>query len=287
MSMIKCSECGGAVSDRLGNCPHCGAHLVKRSERYSQFYEQPKQYQSEPQYIEIQHERPRTQKSSKSIALSVSAIIISVMGFLMSFIAIIVAASSPKEVYVDREVPVYKESKAKEEINPDPVQDEEIEEKSIKEEERQEPLEVEEEKEKEGQKEEKKETENTKDFYSVGETWENKYVLVSYDDCGEFTSDNQFLQPEAGNKYIYATFTFENVGKSDTTVGYWDFDCYADGYACDGAYLEGGGAFSQSLSVGRKITGTIYYEVPENANSIELEYSPNFWTSDKIVFVYE
>jgi len=276
--MINCPECGGMVSERLGKCPHCGSAL-KKSDRYSQFYVQPKPYQPEPQCIE-QHEKPRPKKSSKSIALSVSAFIFSLMGFLMSFIAVMIAASRPKEVVVEKEVPVYEEVNVREEPEPVPVPYTEPVEDITQEQEETEPI--------EDKKEEKpEEPKVSKNSYSVGETWENKYVLVSYDDCGEFVSDNQFLQPDAGNKYIYAKFTFENVGKSDTTVGYWDFDCYADGYACDGAYLEGGGAFSQSLSVGRKITGTIYYEVPENANSIELEYSPNFWASDKIVFVYQ
>lgn len=129
--------------------------------------------------------------------------------------------------------------------------------------------------------------EETKDKYNVGDTWENKYVLVSYDECGEYVSDNQFIQPADGNKYVYATFTFENVGSSDTTVGYWDFDCYADGYACEGTYGADGAGFTQSLSSGRKITGTVYFEVPADATEIEFEYSPSFWTSEKIVFVYE
>lgn len=122
-------------------------------------------------------------------------------------------------------------------------------------------------------------------FYP-GDTWENKYVSVSFNECGEYISDNQFIQPSSGNKYIYATFTFENVGSSDTTVAYWDFDCYADGYACDGIYEADDSAFSQTLSSGRKITGSVYFEVPENASEIELEFSPSFWTSEKIVFVY-
>ena len=126
----------------------------------------------------------------------------------------------------------------------------------------------------------------TKDKYYVGDTWENKYVLVSYDECGEYVSDNQFLQPKDGNKYIYAKFTFENVGKSDTTVAYWDFDCYADGFACDATYSGDDSAFSQTLSSGRKISGSVYFEVPENATEIEFEYSPNFLTSEKVVFVY-
>ena len=126
----------------------------------------------------------------------------------------------------------------------------------------------------------------TKDKYYVGDTWENKYVLVSYDECGEYVSDNQFIQPKDGNKYIYAKFTFENIGKSDTTVGSWDFDCYADGFACDATYVGEDSGFSQTLSVGRKINGSVYFEVPKDATEIELEYSPNFLTSEKIVFVY-
>lgn len=144
----------------------------------------------------------------------------------------------------------------------------------------------EEEKEPEEQPEESEGPE-TQEKYNIGDTWENKYILVSYDECGEYASDNQFIQPADGNKFIYATFTFENVGKSDTTVGYWDFDCYADGYACEGAYGMEDSGFTQTLSSGRKITGTVYFEVPKESEVIEFEYSPSFWTSEKIVFVYQ
>ncbi len=142
----------------------------------------------------------------------------------------------------------------------------------------------EEESEKEPEKEPEEEVEEK---YYVGDTWKNKYVLVSYDKCGEYESDNEFIQPADGNKYVYATFTFENVGDSDTTVGYWDFDCYADGYACDGTYPTDDSGFTQTLSAGRKIEGTVYYEVPANAEKIEFEFSPSFWSSKKVVFVYE
>lgn len=113
--MTNCPECGGTVSERLGRCPHCGSAL-KKSDRYSQFYAQPKPYQPEPQYIEVQPERPRPQKSSKSIALSISAFIFSLMGFSMSFIAVMIASSRPKEVIVDKEMPIYQESKEENEI---------------------------------------------------------------------------------------------------------------------------------------------------------------------------
>lgn len=123
--------------------------------------------------------------------------------------------------------------------------------------------------------------------YSVGDTWKNRYALVSYDGCGEYFSDNPFIQPVDGNKFIYATFTFENIGDSDISAAYWDFNCYADGYACKGIYMADDAGLAERLSSRRKISMSVYFEVPVNSMEIEFEYSPSFWTSEKVVFVYE
>lgn len=122
--------------------------------------------------------------------------------------------------------------------------------------------------------------------FSVGDTWENKYMKVTYVECGEYTDYSEYFQPADGNKIIYATFEFENVSDSDRVAMYTDFNCYADGYSCDGYYYADDSGFSQTLSSGRKCTGTVYFEVPENSTEIEFEYDVNFWTSENIVFMY-
>ena len=279
MSMIYCRECGKEVSDLAEKCPNCGAPI--------------KAAQATPQ---IQPYQPKEKNST----LGVLALIFSILGctFILgiilaiidltkkdgrkktlSIIALVIcgiwlliaiAGNSRK----DNTQSAYKstpavESETKAEINA------------------QNKAEVKTERENETPAESEEKKAQTKDKYYVGDTWQNKYVNVSFDDCGEYESDNQFIQPADDNKYIYAKFTFENIGKSDTTVGYWDFDCYADGYACDGTYGADDAAFSQTLSSGRKITGSVYFEVPKNATEIEFEYSPSFWTSEKIVFVYQ
>lgn len=94
MGMIHCPECGGVVSDRLKKCPHCGCSIDSKQDKYSQFYEKSKTYQPETQLVNRIEDAPKRKKSSKSTALSISAMIISLMGFLMSFIAIVVAESS-------------------------------------------------------------------------------------------------------------------------------------------------------------------------------------------------
>lgn len=128
--------------------------------------------------------------------------------------------------------------------------------------------------------------EEVKEKYSVGDTWTNDFVNVSYLECGEYKSDNQFMQPKDNYKYVYATFEFENVSDSDQTAMAYDFSCYADGYACDSFFGGEDAGFSETLSAGRKIKGTVYFEVPKDAKEIEIEYDTNFWTSENIIFTY-
>lgn len=125
--------------------------------------------------------------------------------------------------------------------------------------------------------------------YHVGDIYQNKYIKVIYTDCGEYTDYNQYNAPADGNKIIYATFEFENIGNSDRTVQYIDFHGYADGYEVNQSYAPDGTGldFSVKMSAGRKGTGIVAFEVPEDAKEIEIEFSPNFWTSENVIFVYE
>lgn len=283
MGLIKCSECGKEISDKAEKCPNCGAPVVKNAGTQSSTA------------IPVQNQ------SNKNSSLGVVALILSVIGCTFIFGVVLAIIDLCKKdgkkktcsiialgicavwfiIGVSVNMGKDNSNNSIQEANKTVETNSSIAQTTPKED-------TTKETEVESQKAEEKKTkeEETKDKYAVGDTWNNKYVLVSYDECGEYTSDNQFIQPADGNKYVYATFTFENVGKSDTTVAYWDFDCYADGFACEGTYTGDGAAFSQTLSAGRKISGSVYFEVPKDVEEIEFEYSPSFWTSEKVVFVY-
>ncbi|MDO5381339.1 MAG: DUF4352 domain-containing protein [Eubacteriales bacterium] len=125
---------------------------------------------------------------------------------------------------------------------------------------------------------------NTKDTYNVGDILQTDSLRISYVSVEDYVSDNMFIQPESGKKYIRAKFEFENIGKSDTFVSDMDYSCYADGYSCDQKYGFDG-TLSATLSSGKKTNGYVYYEVPADATSIVIEYSDNYFSDKKISFV--
>lgn len=129
-------------------------------------------------------------------------------------------------------------------------------------------------------------TSEPKTIYNVGDILQDGNTQIVYVGSGDYVSDNQFIQPKAGNKYIFLEFAFINTGKSDTAISFYSFDAYADGYSAD-MFYGADDELSATLSAGRSTTGKIYFEVPTDAKEIEVEYSPNALLDRKIKFVYE
>lgn len=103
-------------------------------------------------------------------------------------------------------------------------------------------------------------------------------------DFTDYNNDYGMNDPGDGMKYVMASFTFGNKGKSDAYVSISDFTCYADDQKCEQAYgLDDNDFINVNLSSGRNVSFKSYYKVPADAQSIELEYTSNFWTSKKVI----
>lgn len=126
----------------------------------------------------------------------------------------------------------------------------------------------------------------TPDAYHVGNTVTSSQLTISYLSCSDYISTNDFIQPKNGNKFIVCEFEFENVGSGDQYISSYDFDCYADGANCEQVFMLEND-LSATLSAGRKARGTVMFEVPTNAQVIEVEYLSNYWTSNRVVFAAE
>ena len=118
--------------------------------------------------------------------------------------------------------------------------------------------------------------------FAKGDIVETKDLRISYLDAGNYKRD--YSKPAAGNEYIYLEFEVENIDDSDHYVSTMDFDCYADGKECDAIYAED--ELSATISAGRKAKGKVCFEVPKDAEIVEVEYETNMWTSNHIVFTY-
>ena len=121
--------------------------------------------------------------------------------------------------------------------------------------------------------------------FKVGDVVENPDLKITYISAEEYQSDNQVIQPKDGYVYYRMEFEFENIGDVDQTVSsVASWDCYADGYAMDAQYF-GDDTIDATMSPGKKAAGAVYYEVPEDAKEITLEYETYFWSQNKIVFI--
>lgn len=126
----------------------------------------------------------------------------------------------------------------------------------------------------------------TEGAYKVGDIVESSRLIITYLSCEEYVSDNMFVVPTEGHRFVACEFEFENNGSSDEYISSIDFDCYADGLSCKGVYLRDD-ELSATLSAGRKTRGTVTFEVPVDAEVIEVEYLSNYWTSNRVVFTVE
>lgn len=122
--------------------------------------------------------------------------------------------------------------------------------------------------------------------FNVGDVVETENMRITFISAKEYESDNQFLQPKDGYTYWEFSFKFENISDHDQSVSSMlNWECYADNSKCDQSWIGDDNGLDATLSKGRETQGTVMFEVPKDANSIELEYDVNFWKEDKIIFV--
>lgn len=111
---------------------------------------------------------------------------------------------------------------------------------------------------------------------------------IVYQSAKKYKSKNQFIQPKSGYQYVKFDFAFKNEGDADSFVG--DFACYADGEKCEREYIDESGSdfLVEELSSGRKVSGSLVFEVPKKTSfkNIELEYENyDLFSDKKAIFV--
>lgn len=127
------------------------------------------------------------------------------------------------------------------------------------------------------------ETTTVKTNFVPGDSAYDGKLKITYVSAEEWNGYDQYFGPKDGNKIIRLKFDFVNEGDTDTYIN--SFDCYADNKATE-SYYSGDESLPllEMLSAGRTTSGYIYFEVPENAENIEVEYEVNAWSDKKAIF---
>lgn len=105
---------------------------------------------------------------------------------------------------------------------------------------------------------------------------------VSFTNCYEYTDYDEWSAPKAGYKVVVFEFEVENGNSSNFDFASYGFEGYADNVKVDPYYMDSDIALN--LAPGRTGTGTVAFEVPEDAQSIQVDY--DFGGNNIAVFVY-
>lgn len=122
--------------------------------------------------------------------------------------------------------------------------------------------------------------------YYVGDVLDDNGLEITYVSAEKWTGYDQYFAPESGNIIIKLCFNVKNNASGDRYITSYDFNCYADGSAAEEYYYTDD-SISLTLSQGRSGDGAVYFEVPADAEKIEVEYEVNYWNDKKAVFVVE
>lgn len=127
--------------------------------------------------------------------------------------------------------------------------------------------------------------------FSVGEPVDLNDVVVTLVNVRE-SEGSEFMAPEDGKTFILCEFEIENNSKKDINVSSMlSFEAYIDGYTAnqdlsatvssDKSQLDG------TVASGKKMNGEIGYQASKDWSSIEIRFTPDFWSRKDIEFVYK
>ena len=127
--------------------------------------------------------------------------------------------------------------------------------------------------------------ENKNKNLKVGDTLDANGLKITLNEAADWNGNHsRYSQPKNGYKYIRVYFIIKNTNSSDRYLSSYDFTFYADDAKME-EYIWGDNTLeSGKISNGRNIQGYVYFEVPKNAQKIEIEYETDWWTDEKACF---
>ena len=124
---------------------------------------------------------------------------------------------------------------------------------------------------------------------SVGDGVSLNDLEVTFVSCTE-SSGKDFYTPDSGNVFLFCEFAIENKSNKDIAVSsLMSFEAYVDDYSTNlsmsGTLAADKNQMDGTIAAGKKMSGVMGYEVPENWKTLEIRFTPDFWSGKDITFI--
>lgn len=125
--------------------------------------------------------------------------------------------------------------------------------------------------------------------FAVGDIVALRDINVTMTDVKE-SAGGDFNKPADGKVFLLCSFVIENNSSSEIAVSsLMSFEAYVDDFSTnlsltaqistDDEQLDG------TVAAGKKMRGTIGYEVPSDWKELEVHFTPSFWSGEDITFI--
>ena len=106
----------------------------------------------------------------------------------------------------------------------------------------------------------------------------------------EKVGDTGFYTPDSGNVFLFCEFAIENKSSKDISISsIMSFEAYVDDYSTNmsmtGTLAADKGQMDGTVAAGKKMSGVIGYEVPADWKTLEIRFTPDFWSGNDITFI--
>lgn len=129
-----------------------------------------------------------------------------------------------------------------------------------------------------------------KDMYGVGEKATVNDVSVTLVGVEESTGA-EFFTPDEGNVFVLCEFEIENNSNKDINVSSLiSFESYIDDYSTTldltAESSSNKNKLDGTVAAGKKMNGIIGYQTKAAWSTIEIKFTPDFWSGKDMTFVY-
>lgn len=133
---------------------------------------------------------------------------------------------------------------------------------------------------------EEQQTKQSKDkVYKIGDIIQVKDSKLTVNEVTK-SSGSEYDKPKSGYEFVIVKITLENIGNSPISYNPYDFKMQnSQGQITEQAFTtvdQDTALQSGELAPGGKITGTIPFEQPVNDPSLQLQYSPDYFSDELI-----